>query len=458
MMNPVFDYDLILSYDKPGPRYTSYPTAPNFRKDFKGADFKKAILDSQKSKRMPPLSIYLHVPFCRAGCWFCGCNVCHTRDREKGWPYLESVKREIAALKSVINCSRKVIQMHWGGGTPTFLTPEMIRRYFHAIRDEFDFDPAAEVSIEVDPRECSDEHLHVLRELGFNRISMGVQDFNPVVQKAVHRIQPRELTAHVVDLSRVLGFESVNIDLVYGLPHQNAEDFKSTVDAVIAINPDRVAVFNFAYLPERIKLQRAIKADTLPKPLEKLKILEMVIDRLCAAGYVFIGMDHFAKPDDELTLALKDRSLYRNFQGYTTKAGCDLFGIGASSISQLQRCYAQNEKDVDTYESKINADGWATVVGIALSDDDLLRRDIITRLMCHFVVYKREIEETCGLKFDICFKKEIEKLKPLEKDGLIEVHPDRLVVTPVGRLMVRNIAMVFDAYLEKGPNAFSRTI
>jgi oxygen-independent coproporphyrinogen-3 oxidase len=287
---------------------------------------------------------------------------------------------------------------------------------------------------------------------------MGVQDFNPVVQKAIHRIQSLELTAHVLEESRKLGFESVNIDLVYGLPHQSAEDFKATVDAIIAIDPDRVAVFNFAYLPERIKLQRAIKVETLPKPLEKLKILEMVIDRLCAAGYVFIGMDHFAKPADELTLALKDRTLYRNFQGYTTKAGCDLFGIGASSISQLQRCYAQNEKDVVAYEKKISADGWATFVGIALSDDDLLRRDLITRLMCHFVLYKHEIEEKYALKFDAYFKKEFEGLKPLEKDGLVEVHPDRLVVTPMGRLMVRNIVMVFDAYLEKGPQTFSRTI
>jgi oxygen-independent coproporphyrinogen-3 oxidase len=458
MQNPVFDYDLILKYDKPGPRYTSYPTAPNFRKDFGGADFRKAILDSQRTAPLPPLSLYLHIPFCAAGCWFCGCNVCHTREREKGWPYLDAVRREVDALRGTIDAGRRVEQMHWGGGTPTFLTPEMIRQYFHALRDPFPFEPGAEISIEVDPRECSDEHLHCLRELGFNRISMGVQDLNPVVQKAIHRIQPQETTAHVADHARALGFESVNIDLVYGLPHQTVDDFRSTVDAVAGLDPDRVAVFNFAYLPERIRIQRAIKAETLPPPIEKLKILEMVIERLCAAGYVFIGMDHFAKPADELTQALRDRTLTRNFQGYTTRAGCDLIGVGASSISQLHRCYAQNEKDADRYQERTLGGGWATVVGMTLSDDDLLRRDLITRLMCHFVVYKGEIEAQYGLVWDERFKKEMEGLKPLEADGLVELHPDRLVVTPIGRLMVRNIAMVFDAWLEKGPQTFSRTV
>ncbi|MBN1441750.1 MAG: oxygen-independent coproporphyrinogen III oxidase, partial [Planctomycetes bacterium] len=350
---PAFDKDLILKYDRPGPRYTSYPTAPHFHEGFGVDEYCREIRRTREEGAARPLSLYIHLPFCRSVCYFCGCNVHFTKKRELSEPYIDRLADEMKTVSSMIGPGRKVVQIHWGGGTPTFMPAPVLDRLFDAICASFEISGDAEIGVEIDPREAKEEHLQLFHDRGFNRISMGIQDFDEKVQYAVHRYQTEELTRAVVDRCRELGFESINVDLIYGLPHQTAESFRYTVDRIIEIAPDRIAAFNFAYLPEMIKHQRAIPREALPSPAEKLNILEMVVERFTAAGYVFIGMDHFARVEDELTAALKDRTLHRNFQGYTTKAGCDLLGFGASSIGQIGRCYAQNLKQVPAYEQSI---------------------------------------------------------------------------------------------------------
>lgn len=456
---PEFDIKKLLKYDKPGPRYTSYPTVPNFTKNFKVEDFKKALIKSNEGNKALNLSLYFHIPFCSAGCWFCGCNVFHTRSRELADEYISYVEKEVKKVKEFIWDKRYVEQMHWGGGTPSFLTNSQIERLFTIIKKNFRFQENAEIGIEIDPRSASRESIFLMRKLGFNRISMGIQDFDENVQKAIHRIQPYELTKEIIDYAREANFESINIDLVYGLPFQNSKNFQNTLDKVMSLSPNRIALFNFAYLPEKIKIQRAIKAETLPSKEEKLKIFERAIKSFTNSGYVFIGMDHFSKPDDELYKALLDRTLYRNFQGYNTHSGCDLIAFGASSISQVSNSYAQNEKELNSYQEKVKDFGLGTSLGIWLSEEDILRRDLITRFMCHFIIIKKEFEDKYNINFDEHFEKELKELKIFEKDDLIEIKEDKIEVKPLGRLVIRNICMVFDTYLESSKEKiFSRTI
>ncbi len=456
----VFDRELILKYDKPGPRYTSYPTAPHFHENFQRQEYIEEIQRTNSIHQPPPISLYIHLPFCQSVCYFCGCNVHFTKDRSLGTRYVERLLAEMKALSPMLHPQRQVIQIHWGGGTPTFISASVLERLFNGIQEYFNIADNAEIGVEIDPREVQPEHFDLFAQCGFNRISMGIQDFDPKVQEAVHRIQPEKLTRSVIRRCRELGLESINIDLMYGLPHQTAESFQRTVDRIIDMDPDRIAVFNFAYLPQMIKHQRALPKEALPVPMEKLAILEMVVRRFQEAGYLFIGMDHFSRPDDELNRALEKRTLYRNFQGYTTQAGCDLYGIGVTSIGQVGRCYVQNLKKTAAYEAAIDQHGLAVFRGVQLTDDDLLRRDVITRLMCHFVLYKKEIEDLHGIHFDKTFAGAMEGLRPMEEDGLVSLYSDRIEVQPLGRLLVRNIAMHFDAYLGRsaGKARFSRTV
>lgn len=458
---PVFDKEKILKYDKPGPRYTSYPTAPYFHEGFDAAAYEAEVARTNAAAEPPDLSLYFHLPYCKSVCYFCGCNVAYTKDRTLGDSYVDHLLMEMDALVPRLKPGRKVKQVHWGGGTPTFIPAPALRRLWDGVRARFEIAPDAEVGVEIDPRELTEEQLALFAEGGFNRLSMGIQDYDPEVQKAIHRVQPQELTEGVFRRCRELGFDSINVDLIYGLPFQTTARFADTVDKVAAMGPDRIAVFNFAYLPELIGHQRAIPKEALPSPSEKLSILEMVVEKFTGAGWVYVGMDHFARPEDELCTALKNRTLYRNFQGYTTKAGCELYGFGATSIGQVGRCYAQNIKEVKGWMEAVRSKGLTVFRGVALNDDDVMRRDIITRLMCHFVLYKAEIEALYGVDFDTVFADALEDLRPLEADGLLSLHADRIEVHPLGRLLVRNIAMPFDAYLRKpgdGAKRFSRTV
>lgn len=456
---PPFDIPLILKYDKPGPRYTSYPTVPNFSCNFGVEDYKKALKKSNEVSNPPNLSLYFHIPFCSAGCWFCGCNVFHTRKNELADEYIDLIEKEIKNVKEFLSSKRPVEQMHWGGGTPSFLNLNQIEKLYKIITKNFNFTEDAEIGIEVDPRSCSKEKIFLMKELGFNRISMGVQDFDPSVQKAIHRIQTFENTKEIFDYAREAGFKSINIDLVYGLPFQNSKNFEFTLKKILELSPERIALFNFAYLPEKIKIQRAIKEKDLPKKEEKLRIFEKAINFFTENGYIFIGMDHFSKPEDELYKALIERKLYRNFQGYTTHSGCDLIAFGSSSISQVSNCYAQNEKNLLNYNEKIKKIGFATSIGIWLSEEDILRRDLITKLMCHFIIEKKEFEEKYKIIFDEHFEKELKELKSFEDDGLLKLEKGKIVIKPFGRILIRNVCMVFDEYLKNSKEkTFSRTV
>ena len=362
-------------------------------------------------------------------------------------------------LAPMVAKQRRVAQLHWGGGTPTFFSPEQLSRLHEATRARFAFADDAEVGLEVDPRETSSDHLKTLQTLGFNRLSMGIQDFDPQVQKAINRIQSEEMTRRVIHEARERGFQSISVDLIYGLPHQTERSFAVTLDRIVRLNPDRVALFNFAYLPEMIRHQKAIKAGTLPSSGEKLAILRRAIRIFTDAGYRYVGMDHFAKPDDELCRAQDAGTLYRNFQGYTTHAGCDLYAFGVSAISQIGRAYSQNRKNIHEYKAAIQTGGLAVQRGIRLTDDDLLRREIIMRLLCDFALDPAEIEKKFGIHFASRFADALQALAPMETDGLIHRESGKIIVTPTGRLLIRNICMPFDAYLRKKPGQkFSRTV
>ncbi len=452
-----FDINLIKKYDKPAPRYTSYPTAAEFSEEVNDDIFKNKILES--NERKSPLSLYFHIPFCESACHFCACNVIISKRKEVVEPYLEYLFRDIERTSSLLDKDRKVVQYHWGGGTPNYMNKEQMKSLFEKTKEHFDFDKDAEISIEIDPRFIDREGIFFLRELGFNRLSFGIQDFNPKVQEAVNRIQPEEMIFNVMKWAREAGFESVNIDLIYGLPYQTLETFTDTIEKTIKLNPDRIAVFNFAYVPWLKPLQRNIIEEALPPAQVKLDILKMTIEKLTDAGFVFIGMDHFAKPDDELAVAQRERTLHRNFQGYTTKAGAELFGFGATSISMLYDIYAQNYKKIRDYYQAIDAGRLPTARGVLLNEDDIIRRDVIMKLMCHFRLVKGEIEEAHGIDFDEYFRQEMEELKQLEDDGLIRIYPDRIDVTPAGRLLIRNIAVTFDIYTKaKKEQKFSKAI
>ncbi|MHB2152943.1 oxygen-independent coproporphyrinogen III oxidase [Calditrichota bacterium GD2] len=455
------DIDLLKKYDQPGPRYTSYPTAPYFHEGIGEKDYMRHIQKDDQQKSSEPISLYFHLPFCDTLCYFCGCNMMVTHNRQKIDRYIDYLVKEMELLRPLINDNRKVMQLHWGGGTPTYLTPEQIRRLGQAIRRLFELEEGAEVSVEIDPRELTREHMVALKEAGFNRCSMGVQDFNPKVQKTVNRIQPEDITRQTVDWARELGFQSVNIDLMYGLPFQNAELFKKTLEIILDIDPDRLAVFNYAHLPSIIKHQRLIKDEWLPGPEEKLELLKLSIETLTSSGYVYIGMDHFAKPDDELTIAMNEGTLYRNFQGYSTHAGLNLFAIGITSISMLSDLYVQNVKKLEPYYELLDAGHLPVYKGVELNEDDILRREVITELMCNFRLQKEKIEKKYGVVFDEYFADALQNLAPMQDDGLIELHADHLQVTTMGRLLIRNIAMQFDYYLMKREGnkpQFSRTV
>ncbi len=446
-------------YNVPGPRYTSYPTAPEWTEAFGPADFEQELKQSNQDRPVRPLSLYLHIPFCDRLCLFCGCNVVISRNHDVAKPYLENVKSEIAQIARIIDKSRRVIQFHYGGGTPTYLNASQLEQLFLYIKEHFAFAPDAEIGIEIDPRVTREDQLITLRRLGFNRISMGIQDFNPEVQKIVRRIQPYEQTKAVFDLCRSLQFESVNIDLIYGLPLQTPESFLDSVQKVIELGPDRVAMFSYAHVPWLKKQQGAI-AKYLPQGMAKFQIFRAGIERFTQAGYQYIGMDHFARPEDELCLAQKDRTLHRNFQGYTTKAGADLIGFGVSSISAVGKVYAQNHRMIKDYYAAVASKTLPTMRGIRLNQDDIIRRAVISKLLCHCMLNKAEIESEFGICFDRYFADELRRLVPLQKDGLVVLTDGSILVTGLGRIFIRNVGMVFDKYLRKPIDkpVFSKTL
>jgi oxygen-independent coproporphyrinogen-3 oxidase len=446
-------------YNVPGPRYTSYPTAPEWVDTFGPEDFERALSESNARRPAPPLSLYVHLPFCQSLCLFCGCNVVINKNHEVVHPYLRNLGWEIDQISQRLDRSRSVVQLHWGGGTPTYLSPGQMEELFQQIQRRFVFAPDAELGVEIDPRTSTEAHITTLRRLGFSRISMGIQDFNPVVQKTVRRVQPYDMTKEVFDLCREQGFESVNVDLIYGLPHQTPELFLDSIEKVIGLNPDRVAMFSYAHVPW-LKKQQGSFARHIPQGMEKFRIFRAGIERFTRAGYIYIGMDHFARPDDELCAAQRDRTLHRNFQGYTTKAGADLFGMGVSSISGVGRTYAQNFRVLKDYYEAIEQGRLPTMRGLRMTEEDALRATVISRILCHCVLHKREIEQEFGIRFDDYFADELERLKPLEADGLVVVNPESIAVTSLGRIFIRNVGMIFDSYLRKPKDkpVFSKTL
>lgn len=449
------DLELITKYSVPGPRYTSYPTAPHFTEAVTWPTLLESIRRNNATER--ELSLYFHLPFCQSLCWFCGCTTVVTHDQGKSAVYLEYLKKEVALLKPLLNPRRLVGQLHFGGGTPTFLRPDEIRALGELIHSNFKLADHAETGVETDPRGLTRDHLRALREIGFNRISMGVQDNNPVVQKAVHRLQPAELNATVVQWIREAGFQSLNIDLIYGLPHQTPESFGATLDQVLNWRPDRFAIFNYAHVPWMKRAQRVLKV--LPTPDQKLALLKATIEKLTSEGYVYIGMDHFARADDELAIAQKNKTLQRNFQGYSTHGGADIYAFGMSSISQTDSVYWQNHKELSKYYAALDAGQSPQVKGYVLTEDDKIRRQTIMRLMCDLALDYQSMSRLLGLDFAAYFAAELASLSDMEADGLLHRTTAGLTVTDLGRLLIRNIAMRFDAYLPKETAArFSRTI
>ena len=455
------DDELIRRYDRSGPRYTSYPTADRFHGGFGADDYRACAAATGGEPVLRPLSLYFHIPFCDTLCFYCACNKIATKNRAHATSYLEALHREIALQGALFDRARPVDQLHWGGGTPTFISHEQMRALMQATREHFSLrdDDSGEYSIEIDPREVKTDTIRLLRELGFNRMSMGVQDFDPRVQRAVNRLQGEAETFAVLDQARSAGFHSVSIDLIYGLPFQDRNSFLQTLDKVIAAGPDRLSVFNYAHLPERFAPQRRINEADLPPPAEKLAILHATIDRLTAAGYVYIGMDHFARPGDELAVAQRERTLYRNFQGYSTHADCDLIGLGVTSIGMVGDCYSQNVKELEEYQRQLSAGRLPVYRGIRLDADDRLRREVITRLICHFELDMRAIECEFAIDFAGYFAAELDDLAAMQHDGLLDLGADTITVRPVGRLLIRNVCMVFDRYLRgSSERRYSRII
>ena len=454
------DLDLIKKYDKPGPRYTSYPTAPHFNENFTQQDYLDEIIKTNYGEGLPDLSLYYHLPYCDTLCYFCGCNMLITRNRDRVKEYISYVKKEIDMLRTYLLPDRKVSQLHWGGGTPTHLRPDEINELASYIKSSFNFKNESENGCEIDPRELTREHMEALRNNGFNRISMGVQDFDEKVQKAVNRIQPEDITRQTVTWVRELGFNSVNLDLMYGLPFQTLETFSDTVDKIIDISPDRIAVFNYAHVPWMKKHMDLIHLEDLPKPELKLDILKMTIEKLTSSGYVFIGMDHFAKPDDELAIALNEKKLYRNFQGYSTNAGTDLYSMGITAISQLNNIYTQNFKTEKEYYKAIDENLLPVAKGYRLSVDDHLRRDVIMKLMCNFELNMEEIEDKYSIVFSEYFAWGLKNLIQFEEDELVKINDNKITVTEMGKLLIRNIAINFDKYIENKEDTakYSKTI
>jgi oxygen-independent coproporphyrinogen-3 oxidase len=445
----LFHPELLKKFDINGPRYTSYPSADRFHGGFTEADYLGAL--QRVAKANEPLSLYFHLPFCPNICYYCGCNKIITKDHGRSAKYIKYLAKEMAMVTKVMGAHRKipVTQLHWGGGTPTFLSHDEMTELMHYTREHFELLPGGEYSIEIDPRRVSEQDIALLAELGFNRISLGVQDFNLAVQEAVHRVQTIEETQAVIDWSRKYGFKSRSVDLIYGLPKQTPETFKETVDAVLAMNPDRLSVYNYAHLPHIFKPQRRIAEADLPAAADKLDILSNTITRLSEAGYVFIGMDHFAKPDDELAIAQKEGKLHRNFQGYSTQAECDLLAFGISSIGKVDDCYSQNVRTLDEYYEALDHGRLPVLRGLRLDKDDLLRRELIGELMCQFALDSKTFAQSHQIDFPSYFKAEIGELKNLEEAGLLQWEGDTILVPTKGRLLARRVAMTFDRHLRE---------
>ena len=445
------DAELVSRYDTAGPRYTSYPTAAQFHAGFGEARYRERAERTNRDVPARPLSLYFHLPFCPNICFYCACNKVITKNRARIAPYLERLSKEIALQGALFDRARWVEQLHWGGGTPTFLSHEQMRALMHITREHFQLrdDDRGDYGVEVDPRQADAATIGLLRELGFNRISIGVQDFDPVVQAAVNRIQSEQQTFAVWEAARLEGFHSINVDLIYGLPHQTVASFGRTLDKIVAAGPDRLSVFNYAHLPALFPPQRRIDGAALPGPLEKLGILKLTIARLIDAGYVYIGMDHFARADDELARAQRNGTLHRNFQGYSTHAECDLIGLGVSAIGALGDSYSQNLRTLESYSKALDAGLLATMRGIELDADDRLRRDVIMQLICHGRLDIPEIEKKHAIRFAAYFARELADLKSMQDDGLVTIQPEFIQARPLGKLLIRNICMVFDRYLRQ---------
>lgn len=454
-----FDLSLINRYDRAGPRYTSYPTALELHDGFGDAEYRQHIAKS--NAQGGPLSLYFHVPFCDTVCFYCACNKIVTKNRAHAEPYVANVCKEIAMQGDLFDRNRVVNQLHWGGGTPTFLNFQQMQQLMATTRAHFSLkdDDTGEYSIEVDPRETHADTIKQLRDLGFNRVSLGLQDFDPAVQQAVNRIQSEAQTFGVLEAARKEGFRSTNIDLIYGLPLQTVDTFANTLDKILAAEPDRFSIFNYAHMPNRFKTQRQINDTDMPSADVKLDILQMVGQRLTAAGYVYIGMDHFAKPDDELAIAQREGKLYRNFQGYSTHSDCDLIGFGITSIGRVGDAYSQNVKELDDYDRLISAGKLPVFKGVELDADDKLRSAVITQIICHFDLDFNTIEQRFGIDFGAYFASELAALAPMQSDGLLTLSPSGIQVLSAGRLLIRNICMVFDKYLaQKQQQQFSKVI
>jgi oxygen-independent coproporphyrinogen-3 oxidase len=458
----VFNTDLIKRYDVAGPRYTSYPTAVQFIEGFDANVYRRFTTASNNELIPKPLSLYVHLPFCRSLCYYCGCTKKVTRHEEQGVRYLELLDREIEMQGKLFDNDREVLQLHFGGGTPTFHTDEQMTALMAQLGRHFSLsdDESREFSIEVDPRTVGHDRLEKLAEMGFNRISLGVQDIDPKVQEAVNRIQDPKATLDMVADSRKLGFNSVSIDLIYGLPLQTSESFSETIDTVVKAKPDRLAVYNYAHMPHIFRAQRMINTEDIPSPETKLELMELTIRKLTESGYVYIGMDHFALPEDELTIAQKDGHLQRNFQGYSTRSQCDLVGLGVSAIGKVGDCYAQNLKDIPSWQSAVSDGRLPIWRGVCLTTEDRLRRGIIESIMCHGEVRVEEFESNFEIDFNDHFAFELGSLEQLEKDGLLVMEEDGFRATPEGRLLLRSIAMSFDEYLQAPQSVprFSRVI
>ncbi|TSA20066.1 MAG: oxygen-independent coproporphyrinogen III oxidase [Betaproteobacteria bacterium] len=437
--------DLLQKYNKAGPRYTSYPTAPYFHEGFREAEWRAELTASQDPAR--GISLYFHIPFCDTLCYYCGCNMVATGHYEKVAPYLDCLEREMDSVAALVDKTRVVRQLHWGGGTPTYLHPDDIRRLMTVIRQRFTIAPDAEMGCEADPRELTREHLLALRESGFNRISFGVQDLDPKVQEAVNRVQPTAMIAQVYAWARELGFASINMDLIVGLPYQNVASFAETLDTVLAWSPDRFAIFGYAHVPWMKKHQKLIPESDLPDFATRLALQELIHARLSAAGYVNIGLDHYAKPTDEMVIAQRSKTLYRNFQGYTTHKDCDIYAFGSSSISQTQTTYVQNEKTLRVYQEGVMQDGLCVERGLRLTRDDEIRRDVITRVMCDLELDGAAFSAEWGIDCWAYFAEALPDLQAQAADGLLSLEDGVLRVTDLGRRFLRNIAMCFDHYL-----------
>jgi oxygen-independent coproporphyrinogen-3 oxidase len=455
---------LLAHYDQPGPRYTSYPTAVEFHDGFGDAEYRQrlAMADAHAHE---PLSLYVHLPFCEERCLYCGCNIVVTKHRGVAAEYLEHLLLELDLLARHLPHRRLLSQMHWGGGTPTYYPAPDLERLFHVIAERFEFTPDAEIGIEVDPRVTSAGQIRTLRRLGFNRLSMGVQDFDPRVQEAVRRVQSYELTAELLRVARDVGFRSVNIDLIYGLPYQETERFERTLEQVLTLRPERVAVYSFAFVPWIKPHMNHIPGDALPAPEAKLALLAHAIDAFTRAGYRAIGMDHFALPDDDLARAMDDGTLHRNFMGYTVQSARDMVALGISGIGDVQGAFAQNAKKLPQYAAALSDGCFPIERGRVLDEDDLLRRHVITRLMCDSRLDLRDVERRFRISFTDTFATELEELGgsgPYRTDGLLTLTPDAIELTPLGRTFVRNVCMVFDRHLRRKvahtTPVFSRTV